>query len=143
MSGEEDEFVGEDGAPDNGGENPDAGLPNGSSACDCINNGYSPRFSTNCTHQSTGCDRAAAPASDWHRLSAQEAAPLQPGRAPRRQWVGFRSQKPFGAHRKENCRRSNTQCMAGKERRHSKNARREASEFRVGVWWKLRPTMTT
>ena len=33
MRGEEDEFVGEDGAPNDGGEDPDAGLRDGSSAC--------------------------------------------------------------------------------------------------------------
>ena len=33
MRGEEDELVGEDRAPDYGGENPDAGLRDGSSPC--------------------------------------------------------------------------------------------------------------
>lgn len=33
MRGEEDEFVGEDGAPDYGGENPDTGLGDGGSTC--------------------------------------------------------------------------------------------------------------
>ena len=33
VRGEEDEFVGEDGAPDNGGEDPDSGLGDGGGAC--------------------------------------------------------------------------------------------------------------
>ena len=33
MRGEEDEFVGEDGSPDYGGKDPDAGLGDGSSTC--------------------------------------------------------------------------------------------------------------
>lgn len=37
MRGEEDEFLGENGAPYYGSEDPDAGLGNGRSACDAVN----------------------------------------------------------------------------------------------------------
>lgn len=93
MCREEDEFLGEDGAPDYGGEDPDAGLGDGCSACSVVSPHAIMGITAN-THQSTDCGREAAPPSGSHLPSHPTTVPPHSARAQRLRWAGCQLPKP-------------------------------------------------
>lgn len=93
MRREKDEFLGEDGAPDYGGEDPDASLGDGRGSCCRV--GSRDIFHTRAdTYQSTSYGTEAAPPSGSHLPVYPTAVPPHSARAQRLRWTGYRLPKP-------------------------------------------------
>ena len=83
VRGEEDEFVGEDGAPDDGGEDPDSGLGDGGRACYVLGWGIGTRWwECRCTDRALGSSICCRRPFVQRRLFVRGAVRLLPRLAP-------------------------------------------------------------